>query len=61
MQEAWLQLQCPACSVSWEERVSDLSAPDTQFDCDDCGTERPLSEFMRTTRDLEVLQEFTES
>ena len=61
MQEAWLQLQCPACSVAWEARVSDLSAPETQFACDDCGAERSLSEFMRTTRDLEVLQEFTGS
>ncbi|MDT3435355.1 hypothetical protein [Haloarcula sp. 1CSR25-25] len=60
MQEAWLQLRCPACSADWEERVSDLSAPETQFVCDDCGTERPLSEFMRTARDLEVLQEFTD-
>ncbi|GCF12227.1 hypothetical protein Harman_01620 [Haloarcula mannanilytica] len=61
MQEAWLQLQCPACSVTWEEHVSDLRAPDTPFDCDDCGTERSLSEFMRTARDLEVLQEFTDA
>lgn len=61
MQEAWLQLRCPACTDSWEDHVSDLPAPDTAFTCDDCGTERPLSEFMRTARDLEVLQEFTES
>jgi transposase-like protein len=61
MQEAWLQLQCPACSATWEAQVSDLSAPDTQFICDDCGNERSLSEFMRTARDLEVLQEFTDA
>ncbi|TQR22547.1 hypothetical protein C9J85_04565 [Haloferax sp. wsp5] len=42
-------------------RVSDLPAPETLFVCDDCGAERSLSEFMRTTRDLEVLQEFTDS
>ncbi|EMA11943.1 hypothetical protein C435_18759 [Haloarcula marismortui ATCC 33799] len=41
--------------------MSDLPAPETQFACDDCGAERSLSEFMRTTRDLEVLQEFTDS
>lgn len=60
MQEAWLQLQCPACSDSWEERVNDLSAPDTTFTCGECGTERSLSEFMQTARDLEVLREFSE-
>jgi len=60
MQEAWLQLQCPACNENWEARVRDLSAPDTQFACDDCGSERALSEFMQTARDLEVLREFNE-
>lgn len=58
MQEAWVQLRCPACTNSWEDRVADLSNPETPFTCTDCGTERPLSEFMRTARDLEVLREF---
>lgn len=60
MQEAWLQLRCPTCTGSWEADVTDLPAPDTPFVCDGCGTERPLSEFMRTARDLEVLQAFSE-
>jgi len=58
MQEAWLQLRCPDCDKHWEATPTDLPSPDTQFDCDGCGAERPLSEFMKTTRDLELLREF---
>ncbi|MBV0922977.1 hypothetical protein KTS45_02090 [Halomicroarcula limicola] len=58
MQEAWLQLQCPACEEDWEEKVADLSGPESSFECDSCGETRPLSEFMQTSRDLEVLREF---
>lgn len=58
MQEAWLQMQCPECEENWEEKVTALSAPDTAFTCDACGTSRPLSEFMKTSRDLEILEQF---
>jgi predicted nucleic acid-binding Zn ribbon protein len=57
MQEAWLQLQCPACDKHWEATAADLPSPDTAFDCDDCETVRPLSEFMKTARDLELLRD----
>jgi rubredoxin len=36
----------------------DLPAADADFTCPDCGAERPVAEFMRTERDLEVLKEF---
>ncbi|WP_254271246.1 hypothetical protein [Haloarcula marina] len=58
MQEAWVQLQCPACEENWEANVDDLSDPRSEFECDACGTRRPLSEFMKTARDLEVLRQF---
>jgi len=58
MQEAWLQLHCPDCDKNWEAAPTDLPSPDTSFTCEDCHTERPLSEFMKTTRDLELLQQF---
>ena len=58
MQEAWLQLQCPACETDWEEKVNDLPAPESDYECHDCGSTRPLSEFMQTARDLEILREF---
>jgi hypothetical protein len=58
MQEAWVTLQCPDCEEHWEAQVGDLSAPDTEFDCHSCETVAPLAEFMQTSRDLEVLQEF---
>ncbi|QIO22933.1 hypothetical protein [Haloarcula sp. JP-L23] len=58
MQEAWVQLQCPDCEENWEANVTDLSSPDTTFACKDCGHERRLAEFMKTARDLEVLEQF---
>jgi len=58
MQEAWLQLRCPDCDKHWEATPTDLPSPDTPFICDDCSEERSLSEFMKTTRDLELLREF---
>lgn len=57
MQEAWLQLLCPDCEKHWEATASDLPSPETSFACDDCGAERPLSEFMKTARDLELLRQ----
>jgi len=58
MQEAWIQLQCPACETYWERAVADLPETDASFDCKDCGESRPLSEFAKTARDLEILRNF---
>ncbi len=60
MQEAWLQLRCPDCDKHWEAAPTALPSPETMFSCDDCGTERSLSEFMKTKRDLELLREFNQ-
>ncbi|WP_302080953.1 hypothetical protein [Salinibaculum rarum] len=61
MNEAFVQLSCPACDKQWEDEPTALHAPDTDFTCPDCGESRHPSEFMRTDRDLEVLKDFTES
>lgn len=58
MAEAWIQLYCPSCEEPWEENPSTLPAPDATYTCDHCGTARPMAEFMRTARDLEILEEF---
>ncbi|SEN25640.1 hypothetical protein SAMN05216388_1002170 [Halorientalis persicus] len=59
MDQAFVQLLCPACEKDWESAPTDLPAPDAQFTCPDCGAERRTAEFMRTDRDLEVLKEMT--
>ena len=58
MPEAFVRLHCPDCKNRWEQNPVDLPAPDTRFQCRRCGAWRRLSEFMRTERDLEVLEEF---
>ena len=58
MQEAWLQLTCPACEEHWEAKMADLPAPDADFRCRSCDEARPISEFMRTARDLDILRAF---
>jgi len=60
MQEAWIDLRCPDCTNDWEANPADLPDPGAAFTCDDCGNTRPLSEFTRTARDLEILREFGE-
>jgi len=60
MQEAWLQLRCPDCTKHWESTPTDLPSPDTAFTCGGCDAERSLSEFMKTTRDLELLRELSQ-
>jgi ssDNA-binding Zn-finger/Zn-ribbon topoisomerase 1 len=61
MNEAFVQLACPDCEKHWEDEPMDLPAPDAEFTCPDCGEQRRTSEFMRTDRDLEILQELTEA
>lgn len=58
MAEAWIQLFCPNCEESWEENLNTLSPPSSEFTCDHCEATRPMAEFMRTARDLEILEEF---
>lgn len=60
MVEAWIQLQCPDCGENWERNPTDLPAPDEEFACTHCGERRPTAEFMRNTRDLEILSTFHE-
>jgi len=57
MQEAFAELTCPDCGKLWEVDANDAPAPGATFDCPDCDSRRPLSEFARTGRDLEVLRE----
>jgi predicted RNA-binding Zn-ribbon protein involved in translation (DUF1610 family) len=55
--EAFAELVCPACGKYWEASPTDLPAPKESFECPDCGERRPLSEFTRTSRDLEIVRE----
>lgn len=55
--EAFVELVCPACEKHWEESPTELPAPNESFDCPDCGERRPLSEFARTDRDLDIVRE----
>ena len=54
---AFVELVCPACEKYWEKAPSEMPEPNESFDCPDCGERRPLSEFTRSERDLEVLRE----
>lgn len=56
MVEAWIQLLCPKCEETWEANPNDLPAPSKKFSCNHCQTTRPMAEFMRTARDLEILE-----
>jgi len=58
MTEAWIQLHCPECDNDWESSPSALPEPGEPFSCPDCGARRPVSEFTRTQRDFEILEEF---
>lgn len=58
MQEAWIQLQCPACEETWEENPAKLPSPDSDFTCNHCGSTRSMAEFARAARDLEILRDF---
>lgn len=58
MQEAWIELQCSECDREWEANPADLPGPDDSFTCDGCGTTRPMPEFTKTARGLEILEGF---
>ena len=61
MHEAWIQLLCPDCEEVWEANPTDLQPPAEQFRCPYCDTERKTAEFMKATRDLEILETLHES
>lgn len=56
MQEAWIQLSCPACGKRWQENPVELPEPRESFACEHCGEARTVSEFAKTARDLEILE-----
>nr|ABQ75832.1 hypothetical protein [uncultured haloarchaeon] len=58
MVEAFVRLLCPQCGKNWQADPTDLPDHRETFSCQDCGTDRRLAEFMRTERDLEVVQQF---
>lgn len=58
MTEAWIQLLCPDCREHWEANPADLPAPGEPFECSACGERRSVSEFARTGRDLEIIEQF---
>jgi len=60
MPETWIDLQCPSCGETWEDSPADLPEPGQDFTCNHCGTERPMAEFMRTDRNLEMWEAFHE-
>ena len=60
MPEAWIQLRCPECEEQWEANPTELPAPQREFTCNHCETARPTAEFMKTMRDLEILESFHE-
>jgi len=61
MHEAWIELQCPNCEELWEANPTELPPPTEPFGCPHCHTSRKTAEFMKTTRDLEILETFHES
>ena len=58
MVEAFVRLLCPECTKEWESSPSDLPDSDQNLSCPDCHATRRLAQFMRTDRDLEVVQQF---
>ncbi|WP_449271466.1 DUF7836 family putative zinc-binding protein [Halobacterium bonnevillei] len=58
MSEPWIQRHCPDCADQWAANPVTLPSPDEEFQCPHCGARRPVSEFVRAKRDLEVHGEF---
>ena len=58
MVEAFVRLLCPECGKDWETNPSDLPGLRENFSCSECHATRRLSEFMRTERDMETVQQF---
>lgn len=60
MRNAWVQLECPNCEETWEANPSDLPAPRERSTCNHCDATFRTAEFMKTGRDLEILEGFHE-
>ena len=58
MREGWIRLECADCGEQWDADPADLPAPGNEFRCDHCGSERPVAEFPKTPRGLDILKEF---
>lgn len=58
MVEAFVRLVCPECEKDWEANPSDLPGVRENFSCRSCHATRRLTEFMRTERDLEIVEQF---
>lgn len=57
MNPAYVRLICPSCGDDWQENPNQLPAHDEEFTCSKCDAERRMAEFMRTSRDLEILKQ----
>jgi tRNA(Ile2) C34 agmatinyltransferase TiaS len=58
MVEAFVRLLCPECGKEWESNPTGLPETRENFSCPSCHATRRLTEFMRTERDLEIVQQF---
>ncbi|GAB3668574.1 DUF7836 family putative zinc-binding protein [Halopiger thermotolerans] len=58
MQRSWVPLECVECGEQWEKPPEELPTPGNEFVCDNCGTDRPISEFIKTKQGLKVLKQF---
>lgn len=58
MHKSWLPLECMACGTQWEQAPDDLPPSGHELHCDQCGLQRPVSEFMRTAEGLKILEQF---
>ena len=58
MVEAFVRLLCPECGKDWETNPTDLPELRENFSCPSCHATRRLTEFMRTERDMETVQQF---
>lgn len=58
MREAWIHLQCPDCEEQWEADPADLPAPGGEFTCEECGSRRPIAEFVKTKEGLQIHEQF---
>jgi len=60
MVEAFVRLVCPECNKDWQETPTGLPEVRRNFSCPDCHATRRLTEFFRTERDMEAVQQFQE-
>jgi len=58
MVDAFVRLVCPECGKAWQDSPADLPELRTNFSGPSCHATHRLTEFMRTERDLEAVQQF---